>query len=133
MVIIDEKGEEETPSHSEKYLTIQPILVPSEPLPSSSNWPPYLERLFVETNDPIPESSLASKFRNLSIKVHLLQAIKEVPIFTKIIRELCLKKSGRRRLEPQTIQFVGRVAELRQGVCTWRNIPTSETLFSLFR
>lgn len=76
MVIINEKGEEENPDHSKKHDTVQPILVPSEPFPSSSNWPPYPERLVVEKKDPIPESSLASELRNLFIRVPLLQAIK---------------------------------------------------------
>ena len=69
----------------------------------------------MENKDPIPESSLASDLRNLFIKVPLLEAIKEIPIYTKIIRELCLKKPGRGRLEPQAIQFVVRV-EVNDGV-----------------
>ena len=66
----------------------------------------------MEKKDPIHESSLASELKNLFIKVPLLQAIKEIPICTKIIRNLCLKKPGRRILETQTIQFVGRAAKL---------------------
>jgi len=69
MVIINENGEEVTPNHSEEHDTIQPILVPSKPLPSSSNWPPCLERLVVKKKDPIPESSLDSELRNLFIRV----------------------------------------------------------------
>jgi len=76
MVIIDEKGEEETPDHSEKDDTIQAIPVHFEPLSSSSNRPPYPKRLVVEKKDPIPKSSLASKLRNLFIRVPLLQSIK---------------------------------------------------------
>jgi len=115
MVIIDEKGEEETLDHSGKDDTIQPIYVHSKPSSSSSNRPPYPERLVVEKKGPIPKSILASKLRNLFIKVPLVQAMKEIPICTKIIRELWLKKPGRRRLEPKTIQFVGRAAELMTG------------------
>lgn len=62
-----------------------------------------------------PESTLASELRNLCIKVPLLQAIREILICSKIIRELCLKNLGRKRVEPQTIQFVGRAAELMTG------------------
>ena len=76
MVIIDEKGEEETPKHSKKDDTIQPTPIHFEPLSSSSNQPPYLGRLVVEKKDPIPKSSLASKLRNLFIRVPLLQSIK---------------------------------------------------------
>lgn len=103
MMIINEKGEEETPDHSGKHDTIQPIPVHFEPLSSSSNWSPYTERLVVENKGPIPKSSLASKLRNLYINIPLLQAIKEIPIYTKIIRELCLNNPGRRKLESKTI------------------------------
>ena len=115
MVIINEKGEEKTTDHSEKDDTIQPIPIRSEPFPSSSNRPPYPEGLVVKKNDPIPKYSLASKLINLFIKVPLLQDIKEIPNSTKIVRELFLKKPWRRRLESQTIQFVGRAAELMIG------------------
>lgn len=69
----------------------------------------------MERNDPIPKSSLAAELRNICIKVPLLQAIKEILICIKIIKELCLKNPGRIILEPQTIQFFGRVAELMTG------------------
>jgi len=92
MVIINEKVEVETLDHSKKYDTIHPIPIHAEPFPSSSNQPPYPKRFVVEKKDPIPESSLAYKLRNLFIKVPLLQDIKEVPICTKIIRQLYLKK-----------------------------------------
>ena len=69
----------------------------------------------MERSEPISETSLAFKLWNIFIKIPLLQAIKEIPICTKIIKELCLKKPGRKRLEPQTIQFVGRAAELIMG------------------
>jgi len=69
----------------------------------------------MERSEPISETSLASELHNLFIKIPLLQAIKEIPICTKIIKELCLKKPGRKILEPQTIQFVGRAAELMTG------------------
>jgi len=76
MVIIDENGGEETPDHSEKNDTIQPIPVHSEPLSYSSNGPPYPDRLLVEKKDHILESSLASELRNLFIRVPLLKDIK---------------------------------------------------------
>lgn len=69
----------------------------------------------MEKNDLIPDFSLVSELRNLLIKVPFLQPIKVIPICTKIIRELCFKKPGRRILEPQTIQFVRGVAELMMG------------------
>ena len=113
MVIIEEKGEEETLNHSLKAITKQPL--PSESFPSSSNQPLFPERLVMERSEPISETSLESELWNIFIKIHFLEAIQEIPIYTKIIKEICLKKPGRKRLEPQTIQFVGRAVELMTG------------------
>ena len=50
--------------------------------------------------------------KNVYIKVPLLQAIIYIPIYVKIVWELCLKKLGRNKREPQTIQFIGKLADL---------------------
>jgi hypothetical protein len=55
------------------------------------------------------EFDLISKLKNLCIKIPFLQAIKEIPIYTKTIRELCIKKPGRRKKDPPTIQVIGRL------------------------
>lgn len=67
-MIIEEKNEEETPNNSKEHVTIHPIPTSLE-LPSPLKQPPYRERLFMEKNDPTRESSLASKLRNICIKV----------------------------------------------------------------
>ena len=69
----------------------------------------------MERSKPIYETSLASKLRNIFIKIPFLQAIKNIPICTKIIKELFPKKPRRKRVKPQTIQFVGREEELMTG------------------
>ena len=49
--------------------------------------PPYPERLAIEK--PImPESDLEVQLRNLCVKIPLLQAIKDIPILAKTIKEL---------------------------------------------
>ena len=50
--------------------------------------------------------------RNLCVKIPLLQAIKDIPILDKTIKELCLKKLGWKRKQPTKIQVVGQLAEL---------------------
>ena len=88
----------------------------------------------MERREPISETSLASELQNLFIKIPLLQAIKDIPICTNIIKELCLKKPGRKRLEPQTMQFVGRAAELTTGcVLMEKYTNPGKTLLSQFR
>jgi len=111
-VIIEEKIEEETHNLSNNYVIVQLVPTHWEPLTSSSNQPPFLERLVMEKYDTTPDYNLASKLRNLWIKVPLLQAIKEIPICTKIVKDLCLKNPRRKRVEPRTIQFFGRATEL---------------------
>ena len=73
--------------------------------------PPYPERLAIEK--PImPESDLEVQLRNLCVKIPLLQAIKDIPILDKTIKELCLKKPSRKRKQPMKIQVVGQLAKL---------------------
>eukprot|EP00253_Pinus_taeda_P028253 PITA_28253 len=120
-VIVEEKEEEETLNHSLKAVIKYPL--PSESLSSSSNQPPFPERLVMERSEPISKTSLASELQNLFIKIPLLHAIKEIPICTKIINELYLKKLGRKKLEPQTIQFVDLGATI--------NVMTKQTMDQL--
>jgi hypothetical protein len=40
-----------------------------------------------------------------------LQAIKDIPIYAKIIRDLCIKKPGRKKKEPPLVQVVGQLSE----------------------
>jgi hypothetical protein len=42
----------------------------------------------------------------------MLQAIKDVPIYAKTFKELCIKKPRRKQKEPLTIQVVGKLAYL---------------------
>lgn len=43
----------------------------------------------------------------MCVKILLLQAIRDIPIYAKTIRELCIKKVGRKKKDPPTIQFIG--------------------------
>jgi hypothetical protein len=45
------------------------------------------------------------------VKIPLLQAIKDIPIYAKIVRDLCIKKPGRKRKEPSIIQVIGQLSE----------------------
>ena len=52
------------------------------------------------------------ELRNVCIKILLLQAIKDIPIYAKTMREICTKKLGRQKREPYTIQVGGKLASL---------------------
>ena len=77
------------------------------------------------------------------MKIPLLQEIKDIHILSKMIKELCIKKPGRKKKKPTTIQIVSQLAELMTGksrltkyanpidpiVTTYiKNIPISNTL-----
>ena len=42
----------------------------------------------------------------------MLQGIKNIPIYAKIIKDLCLKKVGRKKKEPKIVQVKGQLAIL---------------------
>jgi hypothetical protein len=54
---------------------------------------------------------IEDELRNVCVKIPLLQAIKDIHIFSKIIRDLCLKKPGRKKKEPPLVQVVGQLSE----------------------
>ena len=44
-----------------------------------------------------------------------MQAIKDIPIYTKAIKELCLNKTGRQKKDPPTIHVLGNLSGLRSN------------------
>jgi len=73
----------------------QPTSRSQEPSSSHIVQPPFLERLEMKLKQP--EFDLVSELRNVCIKIPLLQAIKDIPIYAKTVKELCTKKSGRQK------------------------------------
>jgi hypothetical protein len=86
-------------------------LVPQE-IPSPNSFaieaphevnPPYPERLLIKkTKEPL-EHNIEIKLRNICVKIPLLHAIKDIPIYAKIVRDLCIKNPGRKRKEPPVV------------------------------
>ena len=60
----------------------------------------------------MPENDLEIQLRSMCVKIPLLQAIKDIPILAKMIKELCLKKPRRNKKQPTKIQVVGQLVEL---------------------
>jgi hypothetical protein len=58
--------------------------------------PPYPERLNQEKPFTQPEFDFLGELKNVCVKIPLFQAIKDVPIYSKVVRELCLRKPGRK-------------------------------------
>jgi hypothetical protein len=51
-----------------------------------------------------------TELRNVCVKIPLLQAIKDVPIYSKTIKELCIKKPSRKQKDPPMIHLVGQLS-----------------------
>ena len=111
---IEEIVEEDTPEITEVETTPEPVEQPTLSLqePSSSHMvqPPFPERLEMKLKQP--EFYLVFELRNVCIKILLLQEIKDIPIYAKIVREICTKKPRRQKKEPSTIQVDGKIASL---------------------
>eukprot|EP00253_Pinus_taeda_P019887 PITA_19887 len=75
--------------------------------------PPFPDRL-VQIKPPlsIPQFDVLDELKNVYIKILLLQAIKDIPIYTKAIKDMCLKRLARKRIDPQTIHVIGHLAGL---------------------
>ena len=55
------------------------------------------------------------ELKNLYIKIPLLQAIQDIPIYAKTIKELCIKKPTRRIKNNPTVQVVGTLSDMLSG------------------
>lgn len=64
---------------------------------------------------PPLQFDLIVELRNICIKIPLVRALKEIPIYAKTVKYICIKKLGRKIVEPHTIQFVRTMTELMIG------------------
>jgi hypothetical protein len=65
--------------------------------------PPYPERLNIDKTLVQSEFDFLRELKNVCVKIPLFQAIRDVPIYAKTVRELCLKRLGRKRKDPPTM------------------------------
>ena len=62
--------------------------------------PPFPERLAIEKPVIHPEYDILNELKNVCVKIPLLQAIKDILIYSKLIKELFIKKLGRKQKHP---------------------------------
>ena len=79
------------------------------------NPPPFLERSTQPLQPTPEETELLGELKNLCVKIPLLQAIKDVPIYNKLIKEKCFKHPRRRKRDSPTINFIGQLSDLILG------------------
>jgi hypothetical protein len=110
-LVIIEKQIEKEDIHSIEKLPIDNQIQRSKTL--NIQTPPFPERL-VKEKLPIslPEFDVLDELRNVCVNIPLLQAIKDIPIYTKSIKELCSKKINKTRKDPLTIHVTGNLAGL---------------------
>eukprot|EP00253_Pinus_taeda_P032953 PITA_32953 len=77
--------------------------------------PPFPERLTVTTQPNPEETELLGELKQLCVKIPLLQAIKDVPIYNKLIKEKCFRHPGRRKRDTSTINVIGQLFDLMLG------------------
>ena len=77
--------------------------------------PLYLQILDEFRIIPQPKYDFLRELKNLHIRIPLLQAIKDVPIYVKIVRDLCVEKPGRKMKYNVTIHVMGKMSELMTG------------------
>jgi hypothetical protein len=72
---------------------------------------PYPKILAIEKPTIRPEFDILNELKNICVKIPLLQAIKDIPIYNKVIKELFIKKPGRKQKDPPTVHFIGELSE----------------------
>ena len=119
-VIIHEANEEEEDSNEPvndvilEYVNIPKILVHTLPLQETiqeKRVPPFPERLVIGKPVVHPEYGILNKLKNICVTNPLLQAIKDTPIYRKVIKELCIKRLGKKQKEPLIIHIIGEMYE----------------------
>eukprot|EP00253_Pinus_taeda_P017045 PITA_17045 len=74
--------------------------------------PPFPERLtLIKTFEP-PAFNILGELQNLYVKIPLLQALRDVPIYARTVRDICVRKPGRKAKEPLTVHVMGELTTL---------------------
>jgi len=94
--------------------------VPEEVQSSSNNAaettkPPFPEHLALTKMPEPPDFNLLGELQNLYVKIPLLQALRDVPIYARTMRDICVKKPGRKIKDPLTVHVMGDLSALMSG------------------
>jgi hypothetical protein len=69
----------------------------------------------IENTFVYPNFDIVRELKNLYVKIPLLQALQDIPIYAKTIKELCGKKHVRKDENPSTVHVVGALSDLILG------------------
>ena len=59
-----------------------------------------------------PQFNLLGELKNIYVKIPLLQALQDVPIYARTVRNLCTRKPGRKPRDPPTVHVIGKLSAL---------------------
>jgi hypothetical protein len=77
--------------------------------------PPFPERLALTKTPEPPAFNLLGELQNLYVKIPLLQALRDVPIYARTMRDICVKKPSRKTKDPLTVHVMGDLSTLMSG------------------
>jgi hypothetical protein len=70
----------------------------------------------IEKPTVYPNFDIVGELKNLYIKIPLLQALQDIPIYVKMIKELCGRKPIKKNKKPSsTVHVVGALSDLILG------------------
>ena len=73
--------------------------------------PLFLEWLAIEKPVIRPKYDILNELKNICVKYPLLQDIKDIQIYKKVLKELCIKLPGKKQKYPLTIHVIGEMSE----------------------
>jgi len=74
--------------------------------------PPFPEHLTLTKTLEPPVFNLLGELHNLYVKIPLLQALRDVPIYARTVRDICIKKPRRKAKDPLTVHVMGELTAL---------------------
>jgi hypothetical protein len=109
---LDSEGKESEPISKEPKQTDRNQ---ASPVKQHQSETPYPERLTLSKSSPQAEFDLLGELQNLFVKIPLLQAMKDVPIYGKTLREYFSKKYAKKSKDPLTIHVMGKLSYFMTG------------------
>jgi hypothetical protein len=94
VVIREEEEEEETPKKPMDDTRWEYVIIPKDQEPKFlqndpsqiMKAPPYPARLVMKKPTTQPEFDILNELKNIYVKIPLLQAIKDIPIYSKVVK-----------------------------------------------
>eukprot|EP00253_Pinus_taeda_P005707 PITA_05707 len=96
--------------------------------------PPFPKRLTIPKPILYLDFDLVGELKSLCVKTPLLQAIQDIPIYAKMIKELCVKKPVRKAKYSPNIHVVGTLFDLLLGgetLVKYEDLKPTTTLLEL--